>query len=67
MPLWFHSLASPFLCGFQVDGDTMTYENEIFFTELISTSVSKRYVMTYPSVAFASPQQRLGEFLSLSG
>lgn len=35
----------------------MTYENEIFFTELVSTSVSKRYVklpvcgFNYPTAA----------------
>lgn len=40
----FQSFNLPPACQFQVDGNTATYENEIFFPELISTSSSQRYI-----------------------
>ncbi|XP_056882143.1 uncharacterized protein LOC130522123 isoform X2 [Takifugu flavidus] len=50
-------------CGttVKVDGDTMTYENEIFFTELVSTSVSKRLMVrcSYPVERHPDPSSSM--------
>lgn len=35
------------VCHSQVDGNTVTYENEIFITELIGTSNSKRCILNW--------------------
>lgn len=45
----FQSSNLPPAYHFQVDGDILTYENEIFFAELINTSSSRRYTSNYPT------------------
>lgn len=41
-------LTLPPACGFQVDNDTATYENEVFFTELVGRTRSERYAINCP-------------------
>lgn len=61
----FRSLTLPPACGFQVDNDTMTYENEVFVTDLDSKTHSERYAINCP--AASAPLQRLCKLPFLSG